>query len=249
MADIYSSTADGRVDSHYTGSNPTWALSRDAATGTFVSDSESSTSAFVQASRFNARGGGDPTYKVTRSFLIFNVSSITSEVGEVILRIHGKSTNLTAGSIWGVKGDTPTIGGLTTANFDAIDGFSAGNQMFGNATQYTNILNSGWDNNGYNSLTGTSDLRSDIQNNSTVVIVMTDYGYDGRNIAPSSAQLVGYGAYFSDDSSGAGGTDKDPYLSIKLAGYEHDVNTVVAASIGKVNTVATANIGKIITVD
>ena len=246
MADIYSSTADGRIDSHNTSQSPTWALSRDATTGTFVSDSESSAVGFVQASRFNARGGGDPTYKVTRSFLIFSVSSITAEVAEVVLKIHGKSTNLTAGTIWGVKGDPPTIGGLTTADFDAIDGFSAGNQMGGgNCTPYTNIMTSGWDDDDYNSFTGTSDLRSDIQSNSTVVIVMTDYSYDARNIAPSSAQLVGYGAYYSDN----GGTDKDPYLSIKLAGYGHDVNTVVAASIGKVNTVATANIGKIITVD
>lgn len=246
MADIYSSTADGRIDSHNTSQSPTWALSRDATTGTFVSDSESSTSSFVQASRFNARGGGNPTYKVTRSFLFFSVSSITAEVAEVVLKIHGKSTNLTAGSIWGVKGDPPLIGGLQTSQFANIDGYVAGSQMGGgNCTPYTNIMTSGWDNNGYNSFTGTSDLRSDIQNNSTVVIVMTDYGYDGRNVAPSSAQLVGYGAYYSDNS----GTDKDPYLSIKLAGYGHKINTVIASSMSKVNTVESANIGKIITVD
>ena len=246
MADIYSSTADGRIDSHNTSQSPTWALSRDATTGTFVSDSESSTSSFVQASRFNARGGGDPTYKVTRSFLFFSVSSITAEVAEVVLKIHGKSTNLTAGSIWGVKGDPPLIGGLQTSQFANIDGYVAGSQMGGgNCTPYTNIKTSGWDDNGYNSFTGTSDLRSDIQNTNTIVIVMTDYGYDGRNIAPSSAQLVGYGAYFSDNS----GTDKDPYLSIKLAGYEHGLNTVDGSNIVKINSLAIANVAKVITVE
>jgi hypothetical protein len=246
MADIYSGTDDGRIDSHNTSQSPTWALSRDATTGTFVSDSENSTASFVQASRFNARGGGDPTYKVTRSFLYFNVSSITSEVAEVVLRIHGKSTNLTAGSIWGVKGDPPLIGGLDTSQFANIDGYVAGSQMGGgNCTAYTNIMTSGWNDAAYNSLTGTSDLRSDIQSNSTVVIVMTDYGYDARNIAPSSAQLVGYGAYYSDNS----GTDQDPYLSIKLAGYGHDVNTVGGSNIVKINSLAVANVAKVITVE
>lgn len=243
MPDIYSSTGDGRIASHVANSGATWADSRDATSGTSVVTNESSSNDFVSVSRFGARGGAN-TYKVQRTFLVFDVSSITGTVEDVELKIYGYGGN--DGSIWGVKG-LNFIGSLAVGSFADIVGYSAGNQMFGNVTQYTEINTGGgnWSISGYNSLTGTSDLRDDIESENTITIVMTDYLYDARNLAPTSNGTFNCGGFYTDNT----GTSKDPYLSIKLAGYGHDVNTVVAASIGKVNTVATANIGKIITVD
>ena len=240
MPDIYSGTGDGKVQSLI---NPTWAGARDATGGASASDSASSSSNFVAVQRFGSRGGGN-TYRVHRSFLIFDVSSITSTVTDVELKIYGYSGN--DGTIWGVKG-LNFIGSLSIFQFDDIAGFSAGNQMFGNVTQYTEINSGGgnWSTSGYNSLSGTSDLRDDIQSENSITIVMTDYLYDARNIAPTSNGTFNCGGFYADNT----GTSKDPYLSIKIAGYEHKINTVAAASINKVNTIESANIGKIITVD
>ena len=243
MPDIYSGTGDGKVQSLI---SPTWAGARDTNGGASASDSASNSSNFVAVQRFAARTGGNTT-RVTRSFLTFDVSSITSAVAEVELKIYGYSGN--DGTIWGVKG-LNYIGSLSIFQFDEMPGFSAGNQMFGNVTQYTEINTGGgnWSTSGYNSLTGTSDLRDDIESENAITIVMTDSSYDARNLAPSSNGTFNCGGYYSDDSSGAGGTDKDPYLAIKLVGYGHDVNTVGSSNIVKINTVATANVAKVITV-
>jgi len=240
MADIYSGTGDGKVQSLI---SPTWAGARDTTAGGSVLDSVVSDGNFVAVQRFGSRGGGN-TYRVHRSFLTFDVSSITGTVEDVTLNIYGYSGN--DGSIWGVKG-LNFIGSLTIFQFDDIAGFSTGNQMWGYATQYTEINTGGgnWSTSGYNSLSGTSDLRDDVQSESTITIVMTDYSYDARNIAPTTNGTYNCGGYYADNT----GTSKDPYLSIKMAGYGHEINTVAAVSIGKVNTVATANIGKINTVD
>jgi len=245
MPNIYSNTGDGRIQSHYTGSNPTWALSRDAATGTAVTTNESSDDTFVAVSRFGSRGGGANTYKVQRSFLVFDVSSITSTVVEVSLNIHGSNDN--SGSIWGVKGGLPLIGGLAVSQFDDIPGYSAGNQMFGNVTDYTGIiLTTSWSTNSYNSLLGTSSLRADIKSQSVITIVLTDYTYDARNDAPTSNGTVRCGGYYTDNT----GTSKDPYLEIRLAtGYAHPVNTIAGSNILKINAVEIANVSKIITVE
>lgn len=239
MPDIYSGTGDGRVISSIT----TWAGARDATSGASAVTNESSSADFVAVSRFGSRGGGN-TYKVQRTFLVFDVSSITGTVEDAVLNIYGYGGN--DGTIWGVKG-LNFIGTLAVGNFDDIVGYSSGNTMVGNVTQYTSVNTGGgnWSTSGYNGLNGTSDLKADIQSESSITIVMTDYLYDARNVAPTSNGTFNCGGYYADYSSNS----RDPYLSIKIAGYGHKINTVAAASINKVNTIESANIGKINTVD
>jgi len=250
MAEIYAGTSDGRIESHYISQNPTWALSRDAATGTAVTTNETSDYNLVAVTRFGARGGSN-TYKVERSFLYFDVSGVNGTVEDVTLNIHGGVTadgSASDGTIWGVKGGPPVLTGLEVEQFDDIPGYQTGTQMFGNVTQYTSIgiIGGGsWDPSDYNIMQGTSSLMTDMDSLNVVTIVLTDYFYDARNNAPTSNGSWNVSGYYADNT----GTSKDPFLRYTMAGYGHEVNTVVAASIGKVNTVETANIGKIITVD
>jgi hypothetical protein len=242
MPNIYSDTGDGYIVGPTVA---TWAGARDATTGASVDTAHTSSSSLVAVSRFSGRTGGN-TYRVTRSFFTFNVSSITGTVTDASLYIYGAS-GLTVGSIWGVKGGTPLLGGLAVSQFDDMPGYSAGASMLGNVTQYTSIIaGAGWVTSSYNKMQGTSDLMTDIQDEGTIVIVLTDYLYDARNAAPASNGTWSLGGHYTDYS----GTSRDPYIEYTLAaGYGHEVNTVAAVSIGKVNTVATANIGKINTVD
>jgi hypothetical protein len=241
MPNIYAGTSDGRITSPTT----TWAGARDAATGAAVTSAENASSHFTAVSRFGSRGGGN-TYRVVRTFLYFNTNGINEPVVDVILNIHGYTGY--DGSIWGVKGGLQNAMGLQVEQFDDIPGYQTGTLMFGNVTQYTSIgiISGGtWDTSGYNKLQGTSALMSDMENESTVTVVLTDYNYDARNMAPTSNATYNIGGYYANNT----GTSKDPFLEYKIAGYGHEVNTVAAASIGKFNTVEAANIGKIITVD
>jgi hypothetical protein len=248
MAKVLSNSTDGNIFSPTT----TWAGARDATAGGTQSaavDDEDYSSNFTVVSRFGSRGASN-TYKVTRSFMRFDTSSITGAVSSVTIGIRGSSSN--DGSVIAVKASgafSDNATNLAIADFDAIDGYTTGSSLAGNATVYgTQIVTTNWSTAGYNVMTGSNDLAADMQNNSVVDICFMDYTHDYLNSAPSSNGTFNCGGYYADYT----GVDRDPYIEFTEAapsGYEHDVISVKAIEISKVITVATANIGKINTVD
>ncbi len=248
MPTIYSSdsgtTDDGRAGQE---GESSWAAARDGA-GDYSSTVDSGSSTGTAVVYLSGRRGS-ATYSVYRTFLCFDTSGITGTVSAATIKIHGYSTN--SGSVIPVKstafgGDGGT--GLVNGDFNAISGYSTGSSLAGSATTYgPQILTTSWSTSGYNDFASTSDLRADMQNNDVVIICLMDYTNDYLNSAVSGN--LSCGMYYAEDGSGS--TTRDPKIeyTVSAAGYTHDVNTVIAASIGKVNTVATANIGKIISVD
>jgi hypothetical protein len=93
-------------------------------------------------------------------------------------------------------------------------------------------------------MTGTSDLKTDMQNNDVVIICFMDYTNDYLNVAPTSNAALNVGGRFTE--SGGSGTSQDPYIEYTLGGYANNVSGVAAANVGKVNGVAVADIDKII---
>ena len=196
-------------------------------------------------SKAATRGGGS-AYGIGRSFMYFDTSGITGTVATATIKIHGYSGN--DGSIIAVKstafgGDGGTA--LASTDLDNISGFSAGSSLDGNATVYApQILTTNWSTTGYNDMTGTSDLKADMQNNDVVIICFMDYTNDYLNVEPSSNVSLNIGARYTE--SGGSGTSQDPYIEYTLGGYANNVNGVASANIGKVKGVATASIDKII---
>ena len=245
MADLYSSTDDGTIQSSTVSS---WASTRDDTNGAAVNTIDNASSTFTQVSRFGSRGGGN-TYRVYRSFMWFDTSGITGAVSAATIKVYGGYAN--SGSVIAVKstafgGDGGTS--LATTDLDAITGYSTGSSLAGNATVYgPQILTSSWNTSGYNDFTGTSDLKSDMQNNDVVIICFMDYTNDYLNSAPGSNGTLNAGGTYTNYT----GTSRDPYIeyTASASGYTHSVIGVAAANIGKVNSVATANIGKINSVD
>ena len=238
MPNLYSNTGDGRIA---TAMAPSWSGARDASSGTATTSSTSS-AYFTEASRFGGRGGNQ--YRIHRSFMYFDTSSITGTVTAATIKIRGVSAN--DGSVIAVKstafgGDGGTA--LAGGDFNAITGYSSGSSLAGSVTNYSNAMTStSWSTTGYNSLTSTSDLRSDMQNNNVVIICFMDYTNDYLNSALGVNVTLNYGAYYTNYS----GTSRDPYIDYTVAvGYGNDVNGVAALSIGKVNGVATADISKV----
>ena len=240
MPDLYSNTDDGQI---FVNNGSSWADARDATSGT-VTATASGSSSFTSARRSTGRSG--LVYGVYRSFMYFDTSSITSSVASATIKIYGFSGN--DGSVIAVKstafgGDGGTA--LASTDFNNISGFSTGSSLDGNATVYVpQILTTNWSTTAYNSMTGTSDLKTDMQNNDVVIICFMDYTNDYLNSALTSDLTLNIGGQYTE--FGGSSTTKDPYIEYTLAGYGNNVNGVAAANISKVKGVATASIDKII---
>lgn len=173
---IYSNSADGEVQSLQGPGGSGFAGARDAATGTSVNASQTQNSSFTAVFRFGSRGG-TPPYRIHRSFAFFDTSGVTGTVASAQFEIVGFDGNSLDGSMIAVKstafgGDGNTA--LKTIDFDAITGFTTGASLEGNATKYSTqfVASDGWSSTGTNVLTGTSDLRTDMQNNNIVIVFL-----------------------------------------------------------------------------
>jgi len=250
MPTIYASSSGTSNDGYITKGATSWAAARDATTGTVVTGNTSS-SVFTAVNRSPTRGGGTQ-YGVTRSFIVFDTSGITSTVASATFSIYGFSQN--DGSIIAVKsnafgGDGGTT--LATSDFNAIVGWSAGSSLAGSATSYgSNVFkppSDTWNKSGYNDFTATSDLLTDMQNDNVVIICFMNYINDYLNSELTVNSYLDTGGYYANYT----GTSRDPKIDYTLAatGYGDTVNGVAPANISKVNAVATANIEKVIGVD
>ena len=245
MADLYGNASDGII---YSGIVGTWASARDAGSGTVSATSSTATGNLTSVSKFASRGGGS-TYRVNRGYIWFDTSGITGTVTSATIKVYGFSAN--DGSIIAVKSTAFGADGsasLAAGDLDRITGYSPGSSLAGNATTYgPQILTSSWSTSGYNDFTGTSDLRSDMQNNDAVIICFMDYTNDYLNSAPGSGGTLNVGAYLTNSS----GTSKDPYIEYEVAaaGYGDTVIGVAPANIATVKGIATANIETVIGVD
>lgn len=244
---IYSNAADGEVQSLEGPGGSGFAGARDAATGTSVNASQTQNSSFTAVFRFGSRGG-TPPYRIHRSFAFFDTSGVTGTVASAQFEIVGFDNNSLDGSMIAVKstafgGDGGTA--LKTIDFDAITGFTTGASLEGNATKYSTqfVASDGWSSTGTNVLTGTSDLRTDMQNNNIVIVCFMDYTNDYLNVDPSSAVSPQLGGRYNEASS-AGQRLRINY-NLAATGYGNDVIGVASADIGEVNRVATANIAEI----
>ena len=239
MADLYSNTGDGWISSN---NQSSWAAARDITSGLSPDTNDTATAFPVMSARFGSRGAGN-TYRVIRSFMWFDTSGITGTVSAATIKIRGYNQN--SGSIIAVKstafgGDGGTA--LAAGDIDAMPGWTTGASAAGNVTNYSTQITSGWNIGGYNDLVGTSDLRSDMENNNVVIICLMDYTYDYLNTAHTTNTSKGIGFYWTD----YGGTSRDPYIEYTIAtGYGNAVNRITPSNISKINGIATANISKV----
>ena len=222
------------------------ANARDATSGIALNTTSTSWTAHTY-SVGPSRGGG-LAYRIDRIFIYFDTSAITSTPASATFSIQ-RTTSAPVGKFAIVKsnafgGDGQTS--LATGDFDAFPGFSAGNTMNGNVTDYCDsaIDASAWGtSNGYNdtAITLNSTALSDMASNDFLILAIVDSAFDYKDVdgGPSvSNRLPHYTAAFT-------GTTRDPKLDYVAAGYGNDVIGVASADIGEVNAVATANIAEI----
>jgi len=179
MPNIASDTTDGHIAKE---GNGTWASVRDATDGDSVSNSN-----FGGGYDIGSQGKGVGTagkYTVKRSFLTWNVSGI-SNITQLTMSLYGNSSG--GGRARAVKPTTAAFAsGLGVADFDAIEGFSAGSTMAGNVTDYTDnyfgIVN-GVSNEVYLNTAAVNHANA----NSTLAICLVGDTYDYKNVDPGSS--------------------------------------------------------------
>ena len=180
----------------------TWDLARESAIGDSVSTSGDKNAYAIRTNRASTRGGGTE-YQITRSYFHFDTSSITTPVESAKFILRGYSQD--DGDIIIVKA-TSDITSLATSDYDAIDGWSTGDNS-SNVTIYSvkdhpSISEgqiSNWSDSGYNDIQLTHEAKVDMFVNDDLYICVLDYTKDLLDVAPSSALYTGF--YYEDAST------------------------------------------------
>ena len=237
MPTLTAASNDGYVRSSASGRS-FWADARDATTGTAASSTS-----LRSANGSNIRRVGNAV-NVWRSFYYFDCSGISATVASATLKIYGYNTS-TADVII-VKASAPNTDGstaLTTADFDAIPGFSAGASMSGNVTDYSSEVTT-WSTSGYNDITLNAQALLDLENNSAFQICVVEYDHDYSNISPAVIN-VSAGQYYQDYS----GTGTDPIIDYTLGGAVASVNGTAIGNISNILGTAKSSLASINGVD
>ena len=208
MATINAHTNEGYVYH----SNSNWATGRDAGTG-ITANSTSTRNAYALRSDVTASRGGGSTYHISRTFMHFDSSGISSNVQCATLKIYGYV--LGTGDIIAIKA-SGAITPLGTADFNSIinlttgsaDG-SGGGDNESNVTKYS-IDIATWNTSGYNDITLTSTALADMKNDSAVYICLINYDHDLKDIVPTGTNRNGL--HYINYT----GTSRDPYIDYTL---------------------------------
>ena len=215
MATIYAHTNDGYVNKQ----DAAWVTARDATTGGGSNNSISYSSVAIQGQKAAARGGGY-LYRVSRVFMFFSTSGISSNVASATLKIYGYYN--TSADVIAVK-STSDITTITTANYDAITGWSTGSadgsgggDNESNVTKYSDELTS-WNASGYNDFTLTGTALANMRDDNYLYVCIMETVHDLRDIEPTGASSSG--CYFTDNA----GIIRDPYIDYTLEAADNAV--------------------------
>ena len=239
MPEILASVKDASVSI----SNTNFSTARDATNGASFQNTAATDAQAIRCAKTSFRGSD--TFFVARSFFEFDTSGISATPSAATLKLYGQTN--TSADFFVVKSTVADGATIQFAEFDSIDGWSAGADNSSNVTKYSNEVTS-FSTGQYNNITLNSTALSDMANNDTLKICLIEADFDLTNTAPSDTTARATGMSFANDGEG---NIRDPKIDYTegTAGYGHEVISVAAGSIGKVKSVATANIGKINTVD
>ncbi len=183
----------------YKSNQSTWAAARDASSGTTAS--ETGDPIFV-----GTRKTGAGKFTVYRMFLAFDTSQIKEVPVHATLDLSISALTNSGTGFFIVKATTGATGDSDTAfaagDFNAIDGFSSGNTMGGNATLYGFATIQSLTAGQVRSVSLGIDARRDIASLDEFKIALIA-SKDYTNTAPSSATIVRTSIDSVDDSTAA----------------------------------------------
>ena len=216
-ASKFAPAPDGYVSKNGT----TWSATRDAGTGTSAGPNSTNRASAVMA--YHTAGRGGDSFTVSRAFFSFDTSKFKTAPSSARLLIYGRLNG--DADIIAVKATAPDLStDIAVADFDAITGFSAGNSMNGNVTDYSSEVTT-WSTSGYNSIVVNAAALADIASLDAFAVALVQYDNDYLNVAPSEVNLNS-GMYFNEGGSGTA-----PILEIV---YGNSINGVAFGDLGNV---------------
>lgn len=196
-----------------------------ATSGTVISST--SYSFAVRAGVISGRGGNQ--YFVSRTFLYFDVSSITTTITAATVKVYASAINNGKVGMYGSTAFGNNGTALTSTDFDNVGG------SLKSATTY-------------NDLTWTPNSLESFPLNATAITELNSNGYGNyslRNPDEVDEEEPELDAYAGINFQTSGTNRAQIVITHDDPGYGNNVNAVAAASIAKVNATATANISKI----
>lgn len=208
---------------------------RDSSTGSTAATYTTSTNASnaIEAAFISGRGGYQG--RCNRTFLFFDVSSITGTdtITAATLKVRGGGFSTNADTIaveataWGEDGTTTS---LATSDYPNID----------HDLSYSPELTT-WTSSGYNDYTLNSSAISAMNTDGYLNCAILEHDYDYNGVGPSVGTSATAGVSFLHS------TDKIKIvITHSSSGYGNEVIGVASANIGTVIGVATGNIGTVI---
>lgn len=210
-----------------------WSGVRDASTGTTASTYTSNTTraAAIRSARYSF--GRTQFRQITRTYLFFDLSSVSGTITDLTLRVLGGGGNeigvtVIKSTAWGGSGGTSTLADTDFGNVDLTTSYLSGvNPLTWNTTGY-NVYDIG-------------NAVSDANTNGYINCALVETTYDYGNTDPTLGSYVDAGVEFLDPSNPI-----KVDVTYTPAGYGNNVIGVGADSIDNVIGVATADIDNII---
>lgn len=215
-----------------TGSQTSWTTAKDATSATYFQNFTSATDDANSVQGFFSSGRGGGTYRLVRTFLFFDLSSISGTITAMDLDLYV----VNGGSAVVQVAKSTAFGGDGTSDFAAgdYDNWSQDSPTAYMASSATLSLNA-------NSLTLNSTAISDANNDGYLNIVIVDNVHDFNDLQPLLSVDRRSGLRFRNASNPI-----QLDITYTAAGYGKDVIGVTASTISKVIGVASADISKVI---
>lgn len=211
-----------------------WSAVRNASTGnssqTFTTNTTRASA--IRASRISS--GRTQTRQIIRTYLFFDLSSVSGTITGLTLRVLGgggsSSTGVTVikSTAWGGSGGTTTLATGDFGNVDFATSYLSGPNPTTWSTAAYNVYNIG-------------NAVSDANTNGYINCALVESTYDYGNTDPFLGTTVDAGVEFIDPSNPI-----KVEVTYTPAGYGNDVIGVASANIDSVIGVASADIGTVI---
>ena len=202
----------------------TWDGARGATDGTaynYTTSAEANAAVFINYENIK----GSNYWTINRSYLYFDVSSISGTVDSVILKIAGAGQYTSADII--VVASTAFNGAS-----NALIGTDFDNVSF--STPYSSEVTT-WNVNSYNNISLNSTARSAIESSSVFKVAIIEHDFDYSDVSTTTTPRSGI--WFAD-----GTYPIELYVGYVPGGYGNNINGIAAADIADVVGIDTADI-------
>ena len=228
MPDL-SPTVDGYIGRF---NQSSWTNARDGTSGNASGLTVGQNTLALRADRTSARGGGT-AFHVYRTFMEFDTSDVKLKPSAATLKVYGY-INSTADLL--VVQANFSDGSLSTADFDSIVNWGAGNRSI-NVIRYTASEITSWSTSAYNELELSETALEHMVENDLIKMCFIEYDHDLTDNSPTG--LNRSGMYFSEASLAS----RRPLIS--YTPLLNSFNGVSSSNIASINGVASGNISKI----